>query len=621
MSLAGQIYTETDRLAALNSYEVLDTGSEKAFDDLVRLAARLTRSPIALVSFVDAERQWFKANYGLTVTETHRNHSFCAHAILSQDEPLVVGDATADPRFQSNPLVTGAPHIRAYLGVPLVNAEGHALGSFCVIDCTPRNFEAETLETMRTLASAVLTNLELRRSMLRMRDAAMTDSLTGLPNRRLAMSALADMTAQSTPVAVIPIDLDHLKEVNDSRGHAAGDALLQVAANRLKQAVRPGDIVARIGGDEFVTLLTGVTDRDVVAAVTERISNSLSHPVQFGPGQLQLGATLGVAIVPEDVASHEMALRVADEALLRAKKQRRGSIGRASQEDTRDLLRAAAIVRAFDADAAGGDSFKGATVHLQPIVTLSSASGIPAVVGVEALSRWYHPDVGDVPPDELIPAIGLNRTSHLGQEIRRLALVAFAELRTMGPANTYISLNLSAAEVYRADIALHITEQVERAGLSLRSLQIEITEEVLLDRVSNRTLDQLAALRGRGARLVLDDFGTGTAELARLLRIPLDGLKLDKQFVQRLGKDTRAEEIVRATLSLANGLGLDVVAEGVETDEQAAMLRALGCQFAQGFLFGKPMPPARLRKWLGERVLDDSSNGIALEPRATPKAS
>ena len=619
MSHAGQISTETDRLAALHSYEVLDTDSEKAFDDLVGLAARLTRSPIALVSLVDAERQWFKANYGLTVTETHRNHSFCAQAILNQDEPLVVGDATADPRFQANPLVTGAPHIRAYLGVPLVNAEGHALGSLCVIDCTPRTFDAETLETMRTLASAVMVNLELRRSTLRMRDAAMTDSLTGLPNRRLAMSALADMTA-STPVAVIAIDLDHLKEVNDSRGHAAGDALLKVAADRLKQAVRPGDIVARLGGDEFVTLLTGVTDQDVVAAVTERISNSLNHPVQFGPGQLQLSATLGVAIVPEDVAGHEMALRVADEALLRAKKRRRGSIGRASQEDTRDLLRAAAIVRAFDADAAGDDPFKGAMVHLQPIVTLSNASGIPAVVGVEALARWCHPDVGDVPPDELFPAIGLNRSSHLGEGIRRQALVAFAGLKTMGLASTYVSLNLSAAEVYRADIALHITEQVERAGLSLQSLQVEITEEVLLDRVSNRTLDQLAALRGRGARLVLDDFGTGTAGLAQLLRIPLDGLKLDKQFVQRLGKDTRAEEIVRATLSLANGLGLDVVAEGVETDTQAAMLRALGCQFAQGFLFGKPMPPNRLRDWLDERVLGDTSNVIALEPRGTPKA-
>jgi EAL domain-containing protein (putative c-di-GMP-specific phosphodiesterase class I) len=161
-----------------------------------------------------------------------------------------------------------------------------------------------------------------------------------------------------------------------------------------------------------------------------------------------------------------------------------------------------------------------------------------------------------------------------------------------------VALNLSSAEVLGADALTQFEEQVERAGLSLGSVEIEITEEVLLDRVSDRTLKHLVDLRDRGARLVLDDFGTGHSGLSQLLRLPLNGLKLDKRFVQRLGVDPRAGEIVRATLSLAHGLGLDVVAEGIETEEQAATLRTLGCGVAQGFLFARPMPPDALRAWL-----------------------
>lgn len=247
--------------------------------------------------------------------------------------------------------------------MPLVNLEGHALGSLCVIDRVPRQYDAEAIDTMRTLARAVVVNLELRRALLRAREAALTDPLTGLPNRRATMAALADAAA-SGPLVVIALDLDHFKEVNDGEGHTAGDALLQAAARRLREAVRWCDVVGRVGGDEFVVLLVGVTDRDVAAGIAQCISVALHRPVEHEARLLRLGASLGVATVPADAVEPEVVMRIADEALVRAKRDGRGRVSYASREDATQLLRTAAIIRAFDADAAASNLLQGATVHL-----------------------------------------------------------------------------------------------------------------------------------------------------------------------------------------------------------------------------------------------------------------
>jgi diguanylate cyclase (GGDEF)-like protein len=608
--------TEPDRLAALRSYEVLDTASEEAFDDIVALAARLTGSPSSVVSLVDTKRQWFKARCGMQATETHRDFSFCAHAILDPNGPLIVEDATKDQRFADSPLVTGSPGIRAYLGVPLVNPEGHALGTLCVMDFVPRQYGEGSVQVVQTLARGVAVNLELRRALLRAREMALTDALTGLPNRRAIMIALSEALPTGGDIAVISVDLDHFKEANDTEGHAAGDALLRAVADRLKEAVRPGDFVGRIGGDEFVAFLVGVADQDIVTEIAGRISATLHRPVAHGTKLLRLGATLGVAVAPTDAREPEMVMRVADEAMVRAKRDGRGTIGWAKPEDATRLARTAAIVRAFDADDVEGTGVGGALVHFQPIVSLGrppAAGG--EVVAVEALTRWTHPYEGVVLPDELFPMIGPERAIRLWWTVREQALWAFAVLRREGLIGGRLALNLSAAEVSQPDIVMRVAEQIDRAGLSMRSLELEINEDVLLDRVSNRTRDQLADLRGHGARLVLDDFGIGHSGLMQLLRLPLDGVKLDKRFIQRLGIDPRADEIVGAALSGAHVHGFDVVAEGVETEQQVAMLRALGCDRVQGFLFGQPMAPDTLKMWLQDRTLDNTPGVIRMRPK------
>jgi GAF domain-containing protein len=208
---------EAARVSALHSYQVLDSASERVFEEIVDLAARLTDSPIALISLVDAERAWFKARVGIAESQAPRDLAFCAHAILDPHTPCVVPDTTADPRFADNPLVTGAPDIRAYLGVPLVNHEGHALGTLCVIDRKPKPHDARAVTTVQTLARAVTASLELRRALLSVQEMALTDPLTTLPNRRAVAAALAEAMKAGVPVAVVAIDLDHFKEANDAR--------------------------------------------------------------------------------------------------------------------------------------------------------------------------------------------------------------------------------------------------------------------------------------------------------------------------------------------------------------------------------------------------------------------
>jgi diguanylate cyclase (GGDEF)-like protein len=599
MPVADMDVMETDRLAALRSYEVLDTAHEEAFDDIAALAAHLTGSPIALVSFTDAERQWFKARHGMEASEVQRDYAFCSHAIREPQQPFLVPDTAADSRFSDNPLVIGPASIRAYLGVPLVTPEGHALGTLCVLDRVPRPGYQDQVVALKTLARAVSTNLELRRSHLRFRRIALTDALTGLPNRRSIMGTLGDHMARAAGLGVVLIDLDYFKEVNDGHGHAAGDKVLQEVAMRLQVAIRQGDIAGRLGGDEFVLLLAGIDDRAVAAEVAQRISAVLAEPMEHGGTRLRIGATLGVAVAPADADTPDMILRAADEALMAAKRNGRGSIGYANRQDVLRVQRAAAIFRAFDTDRAENGAVRGAEPYVQPIVHLvAGAAGKAEPIAFEVLTRWCAPGLGMIPPDELFAVIGPERASLVSRTVREQAMRAFAPLHRQGLTRARLSINLSMGEVLQPGIGTEIEEQVARAGLTLQAIEIEITEEILLDRVSNATLKQLLSLQERGARLILDDFGIANSGLSQLMRMKLDGVKLDKQFVHGLGRDERAEAIVYGAISVAHSLGLHIVAEGVETQAQRTALLALGCDAAQGYLFSRPMPCTGLEYFL-----------------------
>ncbi len=454
----------------------------------------------------------------------------------------------------------------------------------------------------------------------RLAGLAYSDPLTGLANRRAMVEELARAIADGRPLAAVAIDLDHFKETNERAGHAGGDALLVAAAERLRAVVRADDIIGRIGGDEFLVFLPGVREAAALTPVVERIRGVLHEPVPWEGRSLPLGATLGMALCPEDARDPEILLRLADEALLRAKRERRGSIARAARTD-HALVEAAQELRARREAGAALAPLDGLEAVLQPLVALDG-SDPPRPLGFEALARWHHPRLGTLPV-ALLFAAGADRTAalQLGRLARRSALARFAGLRGLLPPTTRLWVNLSPAEVVDERLAEHLQEDLAAFAVGADELCLEITEDVLLERVSDASLDQLRALHRAGALLALDDFGTGSSGLAQLLRLPFDVLKIDRGFVQALAADRRAQEIVRATLGLARSLGMLVVAEGVEDDRQVELLRTLGCGAAQGFRFARPMDAAELRAWLvaGGRA-DPAARPAGARPWARPPA-
>jgi len=313
---------EETRLTALYRYRVLDSEPEPAFDRIVRIAAAQFAVPIAVISLVDRERQWFKAERGLGVCSTGRDISFCAH-VVNGHQLMVVGDARRDERFHDNPLVTGEPHIRFYAGAPLRTPDGHVLGTLCVIDNVPRAGLSESeQQQLQELADLTVDLLELRKSFQHLSHMAFHDALTGLPNRRLfrdrLRQALAGARRDQSLVAVALIDLDGFKVINDSEGHDAGDALLKRLATELAAALRSRDTVARWGGDEFVCCMA-LDRRDELPTLLRRIEQAQARA--------GIGGSIGVAFYPDDATTMTALIEAADAAMYREKERRRSARG------------------------------------------------------------------------------------------------------------------------------------------------------------------------------------------------------------------------------------------------------------------------------------------------------
>lgn len=873
---------EAIRVEALRRYHILDTFSEKAFDDLVRLSAQICGTPVALLSFIDSEREWIKSKVGTKVTAFPCDISFCAHVILERDL-LIVRDALFDERFATNPLVTSDPNVRFYAGAPLFTPEGLAIGALCIIDRYPRELNSIQAEALRILSRQVMAQLELKKQAVspdfgrregdveplskwvppaafdrsdaplvttdppelervkkelkateellqiisratndsiwdwdlltdklrwnegartlfrypadevgsdvgwweerihpddrkrvlstvrhvierggqfwsdeyrflrgdgsyadildrgyvvhdggnkpvrmigamidiserkqaedavrkseaknrallnaipdlifrvdhlgrlldfksgrefgpktepdlpgrkledvfpgdlaeqalyhanqalltseaqlfeyqlseegRARDyearivvsgenevlaivrditekkaqaailehQALYDALTDLPNRTLLhdrlQQAILVCHREKRPLALLLMDLDHFKEVNDTLGHHFGDILLRHLGGRLREVLRESDTIARLGGDEFAVLLPTAGTRENAVVVATKILKALEAPFVLEGQTLYVGASIGIALYPTHGEYADLLMQRADVAMYVAKQSGTGYATYSVEADQNSLRKLALKGELRQAIDEGG-----LFVLYQPKIDLQAAR----VAAVEALVRWRHPQLGVIPPDQFITL-----AEHAGL-IKPLTVsvlnAALRQCRSWHDAGLEmnVAVNLSVRNLQDPQLPDQIAGILEKYGVLPGRLELEITESIIMADPS-RAMDVLTRLDKMGVGLSIDDFGTGYSSLGYLKKLPVEAIKIDKSFIKEMVIDRDDAMIVRSTIDLGHNLGLKVVAEGVENQETWTRLLDLGCDMAQGYYISRPIPADELTQWL-----------------------
>lgn len=626
-------FAETQRVRSLVDYEILDTPPEVLFDEMARIAASVCGTPIALVSLVDGERQWFKAKIGLDASETPRNIAFCDHAIRGS-EPLIVEDATADARFSSNPLVTADPHIRFYAGAPLIAPDGHALGTLCVIDRVPRQLAAEQVDALKLLSRHVMAQIELRNRVTalsqsnarrkehigllrdsrerlsglmeaqeaRLERLSQYSAQTGLANRNLFLARLAEHLADtrglSPPLTVFVLDIQRFHLVSETVGQSHLDQLLQQVAQRMIHVFDDPAQVAHLESDRFAAFKApGQGVSAALAFVDAVLLPALCAPYSIDDRELHVAFKIGVAVAPMETLSADVLLRRAKTALLKAKE---------SQEDSAlfsaDLEARVASVVSLQTRLRRAIEERQFELHYQPKVSLLDGS----ISSVEALIRWRDPspdvDTADpaaawVPPARFVPALEANgQIVEVGRWALEQAASDYADWRRRGVAAPRIAVNISPLQLrhrsFLLDVRAVLAKHAPDAGID-----IELTEAVLMEQ-PEQCIESLHLLRQWGIRVAIDDFGSGYSSLRYIAKLPLDILKIDMAFIHDMPKSPDNMAIVSSVISLAHGLRLKTVAEGVETEEQRNLLRLLRCDEIQGYLCSRPLPKLQLEELL-----------------------
>ena len=472
--------------------------------------------------------------------------------------------------------------------------DGRIGGMICVLDDVARTWSEQDVAMLAEFGNMAGTEMQLRQMLSdrevheqRLRHQSVHDPLTGLPNRSLFMKRLADAThrarrGQDGLFAVLFLDVDGFKLVNDSMGHHVGDEMLVTIARRLEGCVRGGDIVARLGGDEFAILLERIVDVRDAAMVAERVQVALQAPLAIGGYDHATSASIGVALSTGASEQPEYVLRSADIAMYRAK-----NTGRGKYEMFDRAMHAEALTRLqIETDLRHAFERNEFFLHYQPIVSLETGQ----IVGAEALVRWRHFERGIVSPATFVPvAEDTGLVVPLGRWVLKEACqqARLWQEHSRDGQPFGISVNLSVREFGQPDLVRAVASILEETGLPPRALRIEITESAIIGQ-KHPAIETVEQLRALGVSIHLDDFGTGYSALSYLHRLPLDAVKVDRAFTSSIDQEERPLHVVKAIVSLAHAIGLEVVAEGVSNVRQLELLREMGCNLAQGFIFSRP---------------------------------
>jgi EAL domain-containing protein (putative c-di-GMP-specific phosphodiesterase class I) len=576
---------EASRLEALRQLELLDTAPSEAFDRITRMASQLFQLPIAAVSLTDSDRQWFKSKVGVAHDGIPRIKAPCA-AVADSGRMLEVPDLLESECFRDSPLADSG--IRFYLGAPLVTKTGHCLGAMCVLGTEPRSVSDADRATLADLAAMVMAQIELQHALGRI------DPVSGLPNRSQFVSDVRDLglvTAEGTPQLAALVSLATPEELSDAmrvmggtwlddivrdavpalRRLAGGGKVYHVAPTQFAFLAPLGLSLARFSG----TLMAWLDERKPMGQCGF-LTTATVGLVRFAVGQdAPLDVLRNLHSAAHDARDAESGLRVYSPEQDAAYRHRFWLIS----EFGRALAQASELHLVF-----------------QPKVSLHHGS----CLGVEALLRWTHPDAGPIPPGEFMPIVETTALARATTEwVLEAALRQLAAWRADG-VSLQVAVNVSAVNLEEPDFSDRVLEGLARHGLPAACLALEMTESALM-RKPKIAHDTMARLAEGGVKIAIDDFGTGYSSLSYLQDMPADVVKIDQSFVRGMEKDERTLALVTTMIKLSHDLGHRVVAEGVETEEVAQLLRAAGCDEAQGYYYGRPMAPAALADWLAGR--------------------
>jgi diguanylate cyclase (GGDEF)-like protein/PAS domain S-box-containing protein len=493
-----------------------------------------------------------------------------------------------EARAQVMAVLVAAPEIR-YDSIAL-----HKDGSRVPVEYIVRSMQFKGERQRMIIVRDIRARVEAE---ARIQHIAHHDALTGLLNRTAfadtAAQRLARARTQGQSVALMFLDLDHFKRINDSLGHPVGDLLLKTVAERIAGALREGDLVSRFGGDEFVVLLAPRAGQPAVAEVATRLMAAVGAPVQVQGATISVTPSIGVALFPQDGDSVEELVKHADLAMYQSKDQGRARL-RFFQARLAEAARADLVLEAELAHAVREQQF---LLHYQPQLGRDGRT-----IGLEALVRWVHPERGPVGPNHFIPLAEARRLIlPIGEMVLRQALRAAVQWRSAGLLTAPVAVNLSSQQFRAPGFVDGIARALKAAGAHGAMLELELTERMLMDDIE-AVRERLVQLKALGVTIAVDDFGTGYTSLGHLRHLPIDRLKVDRSFVKDLPGDERSAALMRAIVQMAQALGLEVVAEGVETIEQRDWVVAQGCEGWQGYFGARPMPAAVLEAWLRERL-------------------